>query len=244
MDIKIIMFMSPPPGNILIYDIFKEYFYDTGSVGLITTHKCAIDLYKKWLEPKDIDIFLYEWGVPLDIFKDYGLDKKIDISNTGKFSEYLFRRDLHNIFLMNKSIIYERFRQTIKEQIYPNFNYSRKLNESWISVGGCCQPLQIAYYNNIFINDTYPKNFEIPASKSCLLTSDWGDREYQGFKDGENFIMFTSPRDALRKVLYYLDDKELLLKITNNGYNIVRKNHNLINNVNKLFIGIERKYAK
>jgi spore maturation protein CgeB len=88
----------------------------------------------------------------------------------------------------------------------------------------------------------FPKNIEIAGSKSCLLTFDWGDREYTGFKDGENCILFETPRDALRKVLYYLDDKELLTKITNNGYELVQKNHNVVDTVKQLFTDIEKEY--
>lgn len=243
LGIKIISFIGSPMRRFGFQDE-KDYFINNKIDGLILQNHCTIGLYKDWIDSNDIDFFYCKWGIPLDVFKNYGLKKDIDILHTGKFSNYLFRKDLHNIFCNINGLTYERFRQQSSEQTYPNYTYAKKLNSSWISIGGCCQLPHRAFYKDTLVNDNFPKNFEIAGSYSCLLTFDWGDREYLDFKDNENCILFKTPKDALRKVLYYLDDKELLLKVTKNGYDLVHKNHNIINITKDLFNDIEEKYAK
>ena len=242
--INIIVFMASPAKEILDNQVFKEFFYDIEATGIMIYNDCVRNLYRDWLDLADDDIFHHMWGVSTDIFKDYGLNKNIDICSTGKFSSYKYRRDLHFLLSNFRNIRYERFRQIPKEQTHPNYIYARKLNESWINVGGCSLPDKLSYYRDSFINDTFPKNIEIAGSKSCLLTSDWGDREYLGFEDGKNCIIFKTLRDAVGKSLYYLEDKELLGKITKNGYDLVQKNYNVIDTMRNLFKNIERRYVK
>lgn len=242
-NIKIIIFIGNPPGNILGNKIYKDYCLNSGANDIIIHSHCSISLYKEWLEPMEFNIFYHKWGIPLDIFTDYKLEKTLDIVSTGKFSTYLYRRDLHLIFSRLNNINYERLFQNEEEQKHPNYNYPKKLNSSWITIGGCSMPLDKLYYNNVFINETFPKNLEIAGSKSCLLTCDWGDREFLGFRDGENCILFKNPREAVRKALYYLDDKELLMKITKSGYDLVQKNHNIVETIGNVFRDIEKKYG-
>lgn len=242
-NIKIIPFVANPPGEILGNLLFKQFFDEIEPDGLIIHNHCAIDLFMEWLG-KDIDMFYHKWGIPLDVFKDYGLEKTIDISSTGKFSAYPFRKELHFLFYPQQNIKYVRFRQKEEEQKHPNYVYAKKLNESWISIGGCSLLPQFSHYNGILICDTFPKNLEIAGSKSCLLTTDWGDREYLGFKDGENCILFNTLRDAIEKINYYLNDKELLSKITKNGYELVQKNHDIAEVIGDVFKEIDSTYAE
>jgi len=222
----------------------KDYCIDNEIDGIILQSHTPIEIYRNWLDSDDIDFFYYKFGIPLDVFKDYGLEKTIDVSHTGKFSNYLYRRELHYIFSRTNELNYERFHQQSSNQTHPNYTYAKKLNSSWISIGGCCQQPYLAYYKGMLTNDLFPKNLEIAGSMSCLLTFDWGDREYLGFKDGENCILFKTLKDAVRKTIYYLDDKELLSKVTRNGYELVHKNHNVIDTVNQLFNDVEERYAK
>jgi hypothetical protein len=240
LDIKIIVIKGNPMRGFGT-PAYKDYCINNNIDGMILESHLPIVFYKEWFDSDNIEFFYYKMGIPLDVYKDYGLEKTIDITHTGKFSTYLYRRELHDIFSNYESITYERFRQSNENQAYPNYIYAKKLNSSWISIGGCCQSIHKAYYNNILVNDCYPKNLEIAASKAALLTFDWGDRKYLGFKEDENCILFKSPRDALRKSIYYLDDKELLLKVIQKGYDLVHKNHNIVDTVNQLFNNIESK---
>jgi spore maturation protein CgeB len=54
-----------------------------------------------------------------------------------------------------------------------------------------------------------------------------------GFKDEENCIIIKSSRDALRKVLYYKEDLDLLKKISLNGYNLVHQNYDIDKTIKK-----------
>lgn len=241
-DIEIITFVANPPGEILGNQLFKKFFNDIEPDGLITHNHCAIDLFEEWLG-MNINIFYHKWGIPLDVFKDYGLEKTIDVSSSGKFSAYPFRRELDFLLCSHQNMKYVRFRQNENEQIHPNYAYAKKLNESWISIGGCSMLPQFMYYNNRLICDTFPKNLEIAGSKSCLLTTDWGDREYLGFEDGENCILFKTLKEAIQKIEYYLNNKKLLSIITNNGYELVQKNHDIVDTIKSIFKDIENTYA-
>lgn len=226
-------------------DTFKNFCIKNNVVGITTHNKCTVEPIKDYFEPMDVDVFFFKWGIDMDIMKDYGLRKDIDISNTGKFSRYQFRRELHTLLFNSKEINYKRIRQPNPETDLRNLyeGYSRNINKSWISVGGCMQEAKIAYYKGKFISDTFPKNIEIPASNSCLLTSEWGDREFLGFKDEKNCIIFKNVRDARRKCLYYLDDKELLERMIKSGYGLTHKNHDIKNTIPDLMNRIEEKYV-
>lgn len=243
-DIPIIVGAGDAPRR-LAYPGFKEMYRKNNACGIITQDHCTIDLFKEYLSPLDSDIFMYHWGVDLNIIKDYNYEKEIDVSNTGKFSDYQYRTEIHELFSNIKEFNYKRNRNIPLDSSSKWFiKYAKELNKCWMSIGGCTQRKDISHYNGRLISDTFPKNIEIPGCKCCLLTSDWGDREYLGFKDGENCIIFKNARDARRKVSYYLNDKELLMKMINSGYDLIQKNHNVVHTISDLLDRIEYKYAR
>ena len=81
------------------------------------------------------------------------------------------------------------------------------------------------YYKNIYIGANVPKNIEIAGSKSCLFTRKWGDSDIMGFRDGENCVLFEDNNEIEDKLKYYLDNKDVLEKIINKGYQLVHNQH-------------------
>jgi hypothetical protein len=224
---------------------FPKVFKSMNITGIVTHSNCSIEPIQDCLGIDRKNIFLHILGVDLDFVKDYELMKDIDVSHTGKFSHYQFRRELHDFFSIQDKFNYQRIRN-VHDNINPldlYTNYLKVINRSFISIGHCTQDKEICYYKGKFISDVAQKNFEVMGSRSCLLTSNAPDMEFHGMKDGVNCILFNSIRDAYRKVLFYLDDKELLKQITYKGYELVRKNHNINNNVYNLLKELNDRYA-
>jgi len=243
LDIPILLEIGDIPRR-LTSNEFKDYCIKNKVKGIINHCMCTQDPIKDYFSPYQIDTFFFRRGLNLDIMKDYGLEKDIDVLSNGKFSNYQFRRELHSIFSIYRQVNYQRFRITSGESPDSIYTlYGKTMNKSWFTIGGCQQEKEICYYKGKFISDSFPKNQEIIACKSCLLTTTWGDQEYLGFKDGENCVLFKTPREALRKVLYYLDNKEELINIIDNGYRIAQKYYNSKINTKKLIEDIEKKYG-
>lgn len=239
-----VLFNGGDPGRRLNGDILKEIYMKNHCNGILTHNYCSIDPYRDYFSPSDIDVFHFKYCFDMEINTNYGLDKVFDVSNTGKFSRYEERRQIHSLFSNYEDLNYIRIRQNREEMKNRDggIQYSKNINQGWFSLGGCMQPDDVGIYKGKSISDTFPKNIEIPASYSCLLTTEWGDREYLGFKDGVNCTIFKTSRDALRKVLRLLDDKDKLERITKAGYELVHKNHDVKKVVPDLIKRIEKKY--
>lgn len=226
--------------------VLREICQKNNIQGIITHSNCTVEPIKDYFEEENKDIFVVNLGICLNIVKDYNLPKEIDVLSTGKFSEYQFRKELH-FFLESKSDIkYMRIRNLMEEvdRLNKYIQYSKNMNKSRFCIGHCMQDPKICYYKGKFISDFGPKNLEIMGSNSCLLTTASPDMEYLGVKDGINCVLFSNVREAYRKILYYLDDKELLRKISNNGYELSRKNHNIENTIYNLLNEVNKKYGK
>ncbi len=242
LGIPILVGAGDPPRR-LSSDYYKKYCKKNNISGVITHDNCVYESFKDYFSPMNIDIFVYKRGFDMDVLKDYKLNKDVDVSMTGKFSKYQHRKELHQLFSSINDFSYNRVRQDSSKTSKKDYEeYSKNINRSWFSIGGCLQERDICYYKGEFISDTFPKNIEIPASASCLLTTEWGDRKYLGFEDGKNCVLFNSVRDARRKVKYYLDDKDLLNNVIESGYKLVHKTHNVKMTISSLIYKIEGEY--
>jgi tetratricopeptide (TPR) repeat protein len=68
------------------------------------------------------------------------------------------------------------------------------------------------------------KHFEIPGSKSCLITEKSPSLEAAGFVDMENCV-FVDERNVLDKLDYLFQNLDELKSITNAGYDLVHSRH-------------------
>lgn len=209
------------------------------AIGIVTDLKCSFPAIVDYLQNPDIKMFWSKWGLDLDIMKDYDEEKVDDVMFSGKFSNYEYRKILHNMFSVMEHINYKYYGSELTNNISYE-QYAHNINKSWICVGGCTQNRYMNYYKNIFIGYTFPKTLEIPAAASCLINSHFGDERHLGFEDGVNCILFNNAREAIRKVKYYLNNKEELKEITKKGYELVHKNHNINICVNSLIDEMEK----
>jgi len=219
---------------------FKRIVIDNKIWGVSFHSYAAVECMRDFLQPYEVEIIPYILGINLSTFKDYGLNKEYDVVSTGKYSNYQFRREIDMVLRANERITFARYRKqaTNAEE---HIEYAKVLNRSLIGIGGCMQHPNMSHYKGKLISDNFPKNFEICATKTCLLSSDWGDREFLGFRDGLNCIIFSSPRDAIGKVLYYKENPEELNRITYNGYELVHNNFDYDTTAKKLVKSIEKK---
>ena len=212
--------------------------------GIVTDCKCTQQPYKEYLGKPNINTFLLRWGVDTSIMKDYKEDKVWDIIQSGKFSTYSYRRELNHILTImtnRKQLDYHRFPPSQKTGISYE-QYAINLNKSWLGIGGCIQNINQAYYNNQFIGYTYRKTIEVPACKTCLVNSVFGDAEDLGFVDGYNCILFTDLKDAINKIKKYLKDKNQILKMTERSYKLVHDNYDAEMVVDDFIKQVERVY--
>ena len=72
----------------------------------------------------------------------------------------------------------------------------------------------------------YPvlKYFEAPASKTLLLAESIPDILDLGFKDGVNFVA-CDRSNFYEKAMYYLENENERMQITENGYEFIHANH-------------------
>jgi len=191
---------------------------------IMIQNKCSIPAFNKYLG-KDFKYLYFPWGADTSLFKDYGEKKIYDISISGKFASNMFRKELDGLLSSKTDIIYKRIRNNNPGVLLPYDEFAKELNRSKISLGGCLQ--KNPYYEGIYIGNSFKKNFEVPASKACLINTNWGDKELMGFKDGENFIEFNNRSSFLKKLEYYLEDENELKRVTDNGYKHVMENHSI-----------------
>jgi hypothetical protein len=209
-------------------NLYKDIIKHHKPTGIIVENKCSIPVFKDYLGREDLDFFWFPWGIDENYVKDYNEEKIYDVSQTGQFNKYEFRREINILLEGKKNLNYYRTspeRGLDNQEKFTYDEYCKIINKSKISIGGCLQNKEFINYKGIFIGNTFPKNFEIPGCNSLLFNPNWGDKEILGFKNEENFIEFKNPRDCIRKIEYYLEQPELLKKISINGYNLIHNNH-------------------
>ena len=210
-------------------DFYKEVVRYHNPTGIIVENMCTIPVFKDYLGREDLDFFWLPWGIDEEYVKDYKEEKIYDVTQTGQFNKYEFRREINFLLKGKKDINYYRSSPdrdpNNKKEKFSYEDYCKIINRSKISIGGCLQNKQFINYNGIYIGNTFPKNFEIPGCNSVMFNTNWGDKELLGFKDGENFVEFKSPRDCIRKINYYLEQPEELNKISKKGFELIHKYH-------------------
>jgi len=180
---------------------------------------CSKCVYEDILDVDDLQYIWKPFDTDISTIKDYQEKKIWDVSLSGKPS-YKDRR------------YYETFIPTLSEKLKFKFkrlgrnfsfeDYARNLNKSWMSMSSVQSN---PYYKNVYIGANVPKNIEIAGSKACLFTKKWGDSDIMGFKDGENCVLFENNNEIEDKLKYYLDNKDVLEKIIDKGYQLVHNKH-------------------
>jgi hypothetical protein len=216
--------------------------------GIVVNNKCEISAYKEYFD-REFNYHWFPWSVDTTKLYDYKLEKIYDVIFSGKLSNYQFRKYLYFNLLYRSGLGVLKFKHHIpikyessNESVPPLEDYAKNINSSWIGIGGCIQSKDTSYYKGHFIGNTFKKTLEMPACGTALLNCHWGDEDALGFKDGDNCILFNTLEEAFEKIEYYLDDKELLAKITKQGYDLVQNNYDDIKVCDNFFKEIENTY--
>lgn len=166
------------------------------------------------------NLFVWPNFIDADIYQDYGVPKIIPILISGKQSQlYPWRQKIDKIISQSHpSLIcphmgYDKNRAT--SRMTHGEQYARMINAAWFAPACGTMAKEIVR-----------KHFEIPASKSCLITEKTPAVEAAGFVDMQNCI-FVDDYDVLDKLDYLFQNPEILARITDAGYQLVHNRHTL-----------------
>ncbi|MCP2045730.1 glycosyltransferase [Pontibacter sp. HSC-36F09] len=168
----------------------------------------------------EIADYLFVWPnfIDSDIYHDYKQAKIIPVLFNGSMSPlYPWRQKIHKLIskqypaLTFPHLGYEsRSSMMIHGEMY-----ARTINASWF-VPAC----------GAIAKEIVRKHFEIPGSKSCLITERSPSLEAAGFIDMQNCV-FADETNVLDKLDYLFKNTRTLEAIINEGYRLVHSRHTL-----------------
>jgi hypothetical protein len=168
-------------------------------------------------------VFVWPNSIDPKISRDYGQSKVIPVMFNGKIhSLYPWREKIQKVvtqyypslicphpgYEINPSSLYA------VHAIYGE-KYARAINASWF-MPTC----------GTAANEIVRKHFEIPGSRSCLLTEKTPIVEAAGFSDMQNCV-FADDTNVLDKLDYLFRNLDELEKIIDAGYQLVHSRHTL-----------------
>lgn len=172
-------------------------------------HKTKVDKFAK------IKWFPHAYNT--EVFKDYGLEKKYDVTMTGyHFPPYYYYRDLIFDEIEDKDYFKELKHVGYDKETKGSVNgvdFAKFLNQSKISIS--C---------GLIFNRAVMKFFEIPAVKTLLFSNMFDDLKDLGFKDGENMVV-ADIGNIDKQLRNLLADEDMIKEISENGYNFIREKH-------------------
>jgi len=204
---------------------------------ILVVNRCSMPAFKDYFKSDNLKFIWAPDGIDPNVMKDYNEERIYDVGFSGKFSSYIDRK-LIDAFLnrLNERdiISYRRFERTPEWE-----DYARNLNRCWISYSSV-QNNDNLYYKDIYIGNCFGKTLEIPGCNAALITRKFGDADIMGFKDGENCIMYEKINEFPKKLMYYLDNRESLLKLINKGYELVHREHTIENHMKRTVENISK----
>jgi tetratricopeptide (TPR) repeat protein len=167
------------------------------------------------------NLFVWPNCIDPDLHKDYSQDKSIPILITGTNESliYLWRQKINPLITKYySSKICQHLGYTNKTRssrmIYGQ-QYAKTINSSWF-VPTC----------GTIVKEVVRKHFEIPGSKSCLITEKTPAVEAAGFIDMYNCV-FADESNVLDKLDYLFKHPDELDRITVSGYELVHSRHTI-----------------
>ncbi|WP_158791832.1 glycosyltransferase [Granulicella sp. L60] len=165
---------------------------------------------------------LYVWpnAVDTELYRDYGERKVIPVLFTGSQApQYPWRNRICKcVAQYYPSLTCPHFgwgtKATTSRMLFGE-QYARLLNASW------CAPTC-----GTVTNDIVRKHFEIPASRSCLITEDTAAVTSAGFVNGKNCIYadVSNVIEALDYLFRHKDEMELIIAA---GFDLVQARHTI-----------------
>ncbi|MBT2217925.1 glycosyltransferase [Virgibacillus dakarensis] len=182
-------------------------------------------------------VYKMEWFphfVQTEMFRDYGIDKDINLLMMGAISDhYPLRQKIIKTykgdpdFVYHKHPGYRNFNKDEKNQHFIGERYAREINRAKI-VFTCPSVFQ------------YPviKYFEVLACKTLLLAPTFKELEDLGFVPDHHFIPIDE-NNFMDKAAYYLANETERQTIAEQGYQFIRKRHSVEQRADQLIKKIE-----
>lgn len=158
-----------------------------------------------------------------NIFKDYGLEKKIDFLMMGaKVRKWYPLRSIIHEEMKNKPGYvyhghpgYRNLNEEERKRFLVGEKYAREINRA-----------KIFFTCDLIYKYPVKKYFEVTACNTLLLASGSKELKDLGFIHGETFIEINS-KDVRQKANYYLYNEAERLAIAKRGHEMVMKNHTM-----------------
>ncbi|QDP39290.1 glycosyltransferase [Radiobacillus deserti] len=173
--------------------------------------------------------------VQTELFKDYELEKDIDLLLIGAVNDYYpIRQKIRKAYEGDADFVY------YKHPGYRNFNGEEEelhaIGESYAKVLNRAK-ITFTCPSKLF----YPvlKYYEALACKTLLLAPTFTELEDLGFRPGYHFVAIDE-HNFQEKATYYLTNEKERLKIVEQGYQFVRKYHSLQVRTQQLVNRMER----
>jgi len=167
---------------------------------------------------------LFVWPNFIDpaVFRDYGIEKNIPLLLTGSLSpRYPWRHK-----------VYKLIAEHYPSLVCPHGGYVTRVADSQMLIG---EKYARTINASIFVptcgsvtKEVIRKHFEVPGSRSCLVTERSPGLKSAGFTDMVNCV-FADESDILDKIAYLFEHQEELRKITDNGWRLVQSKHTIKN---------------
>ncbi|ANE53238.1 hypothetical protein SY85_00795 [Flavisolibacter tropicus] len=164
------------------------------------------------------NLFVWPNFIDSDVFHDYDQPKVVPVLFNGFINPlYPWRQKIYKVISnCYPSLIFPHFGYDTHSPIMIHGEeYARTINASWF-VPAC----------GTLAKEVVRKHFEIPGSKSCLITERTPSVEAAGFVDMENCV-FADENDVLDKLDYLFQNKVELERIIHSGYELVQTKHTL-----------------
>lgn len=162
------------------------------------------------------NLFIWPNFIDSDIFRDYEMPKIVPITLNGNLNSlYPWRLKIFNkINNHYTSLVFPHlgYESHSPFMIYGE-QYARTINASYF-MPAC----------GTVAKEVVRKHFEIPGSKSCLITEYTPMLESAGFSDMKNCV-FADEGNVLEKLNFLFTNISELEKITNAGYKLVHSHH-------------------
>lgn len=170
----------------------------------------------------DIADRLFVWPnfVDGEVYRDYGLQKNIPILFTGsQAAHYPWRSQIHSTvtpqFPSMTTPHAGWFDERATGRMIQGDRYAQLLNSA--SIAPTCGTIA---------RDVIRKHFEIPASRTCLVTERTASIEAAGFVDMENAV-FADQSDIVEKLEFLFAHPDELARITDAGFELAHSRHTM-----------------
>lgn len=160
--------------------------------------------------------------VNIELCKDYGLEKDINLLMMGAVNDYYpLRKKIIESYKGNEDFVYHshpgyrKFDEKEGNQIFIDQKYAQEINRA-----------KIIFTCPSVLNYPVIKYFEALACKTLLLAPTFNELEDLGFIPGFHFVPIGED-NFKEKAAYFLTGEEERQKIVDQGYNFIRQRHSV-----------------